>query len=194
MRVRVNTYLMDIELRIDSLAAARSFLLASPPERIFQKRSVSSAAADTSMPSSLKAKFEQMFEFSAAKIDELDKTWRAQADAADQPMIDAALDSEVSGYLMDVQDGSDGLFTEIFVMDAKGLNVGQSDVTSDYWQGDEDKWQQTYSVGPGAVHISELEEDESTQTVQSQVSASVVDPDSGAVIGAVTFGVNVDKL
>jgi hypothetical protein len=158
------------------------------------KGQIAEIAAAPEVVGAVKAQNAETAGYDQAKIDELDTTWRAQADAADQPMIDAALDSEVSGYLMDVQDGSDGLFTEIFVMDAKGLNVGQSDVTSDYWQGDEAKWQQTFSVGADAIHISELEEDESTQTVQSQVSVSVVDPDSGEVIGAVTFGVNVDKL
>ena len=142
----------------------------------------------------VKARNAEVAGYDQAKIDELDKAWRAQTDAADQPMIDAALDSDASGFLMDTQDASDGLFTEIFVMDAKGLNVGQSDVTSDYWQGDEAKWQQTYQVGPGAVHISDLEEDDSTQTVQSQVSVTVIDPATGGAIGAVTFGVNVDKL
>ncbi|MTI04123.1 hypothetical protein E1180_01150 [Roseibium denhamense] len=129
-----------------------------------------------------------------AKIDELDKTWRAEAEAVDQPMIDSVLDNSLSGYLADLQDGSDGLFTEIFVMDAKGLNVGQSDVTSDFWQGDEAKWSDTYGAGAGSVHISELEQDESTQLLQSQVSVPVVDPDSGQPIGAVTFGVNVENL
>ena len=86
------------------------------------------------------------------------------------------------------------MITEIFVMDARGLNVAQSDVTSDYWQGDEAKWQDTFSKGPGAVHISEVEEDESTQTFQSQVSMSVTDPADGSVIGAITVGVNVEML
>jgi hypothetical protein len=45
------------------------------------------------------------------------------------------------------------MITEMFVMDAKGLNVGQSDVTSDYWQGDEAKWQKTYGAGPGVVFV-----------------------------------------
>ena len=36
--------------------------------------------------------------------------------------------------------------------DNKGLNVGQSDVTSDYWQGDEAKWKKSYKMGAGAVH------------------------------------------
>jgi uncharacterized phage infection (PIP) family protein YhgE len=38
------------------------------------------------------------------------------------------------------------------VKDNKGLNVGQSDVTSDYWQGDEAKWKKSYKMGAGAVH------------------------------------------
>jgi hypothetical protein len=79
-------------------------------------------------------------------------------------------------------------------MDDKGMNVALSDVTSDYWQGDEAKWQQTYLVGPDAVHIGDVELDESTQTYQSQVSITVVDPDTKAPIGALTFGVNVEAL
>jgi hypothetical protein len=84
------------------------------------------------------------------------------------------------------------MYTEIFVMDNKGLNVGQSDVTSDYWQGDEAKWQKTYQVGPDAIHVSDVEQDESSQVFQAQVSVPVVD--GGQVIGAVTVGVNVDAL
>ncbi|CAN0599908.1 unnamed protein product, partial [Laminaria digitata] len=45
-----------------------------------------------------------------------------------------------------------------------------------------------------AVHVSDVEEDESTQTLQSQLSMPVVDPASGQVIGAVTIGVNLDAL
>jgi len=94
--------------------------------------------------------------YDQAKIDELDKTWRAEADAIDQPMIDKVMENPLSVYLADIQEANGGLFTEIFVMDAKGLNVGQSEVTSDYWQGDEDKWQKTYSVGADGLHIGRV--------------------------------------
>ena len=77
-------------------------------------------------------------------------------------------------------------------MDAQGLNVAQSDVTSDYWQGDEAKWQETYNTGN--VHIGDVELDESTQTYQAQVSLPIFDPESNAVIGAATFGVNLELL
>jgi hypothetical protein len=128
------------------------------------------------------------------KIKELDQTWRAETSAAAKPMITAVLGNSLSGYLKSQKEAGQGLYTEIFVMDNKGLNVGQSDVTSDYWQGDEAKWQKTYQVGADAVHISDVEQDESTQTFQSQVSVPVVDPASKEVIGAVTVGVNVEML
>ncbi|MEM1045168.1 MAG: hypothetical protein AAGL24_03410 [Pseudomonadota bacterium] len=158
------------------------------------KGKIAEIAASGKVIDAVKAQNTETAGFDQSKIDAMDKTWRAETDASDQPMIDSVLESPLSEYLADAQDSSDGLFTEIFVMDARGLNVGQSDVTSDYWQGDEAKWKQTYGAGAGAIHISELEEDDSTQTLQSQVSVTVVDPSSGSVIGAVTFGVNVEKL
>ena len=113
--------------------------------------------------------------------------------AASTPTIDPVLNGVVADMLRAMRDESEGLFTEIFVMDNLGLNVAASDTTSDYWQGDEAKWQQTYPAGAGAVHISEVELDESTQTYQAQVSVSIAGPD-GAPVGAATFGVNVEYL
>ena len=60
-------------------------------------------------------------------------------------MIDDILRNSLSGFLKAKKKESEGLFTEIFVMDNKGMNVGQSDITSDYWQGDEAKWIKTYA-------------------------------------------------
>ena len=131
---------------------------------------------------------------SESEIIALDKQWRAETDAGSRPLIDEVLGNSLSNYLRDVKDQSAGTYTEIFVMDSVGLNVGQSDVTSDYWQGDEAKWKKTYLEGAGAIHVGDIEMDESTQEFQAQVSVPVVDPDSGNVIGAVTVGVNVDAL
>ncbi len=129
-----------------------------------------------------------------ADIDELDKQWRAETSAASQPMIDEVLGRDLSSLLKQKSEESEGLITEIFVMDNKGLNVGQSGITSDYWQGDEAKWQETYSAGKDAIHLGDVELDESTQTYQSQLSLPVVDAADGSVIGAVTVGINVELL
>lgn len=142
-------------------------------------------------------------ELSDARIAELDGEWAAEAAGRETggetggetgSLIAETMGRPVSLYLRQVQERSEGLFTEIILMDARGLNVGISEVTSDYWQGDEDKWQKTFLAGPHSLHIGALEEDLSTRTVQSQVSLPVVDPDTGEAIGALTFGIDVEEL
>lgn len=132
--------------------------------------------------------------YDQAKVDALDTQWRAEVGAASKPLIDATLANAASRYLAGVQEASAGKYTEIFAMDAKGLNVGQSTLTSDYWQGDEDKFTQSFGAGKDAVHVGEVEQDESTQIFQSQVSVPVTDPATGDVIGAITLGVDVSML
>lgn len=131
---------------------------------------------------------------SQSDVDKLDKDWRAEVKAGGGAMTKMVLSNELSAYLKKVKAESEGLYTEIFVMDNKGLNVGQSDVTSDYWQGDEAKWQKTYSVGPDAIHVGKVSTDESSQALQSQLSLTIADPATGKAIGAITVGVNVELL
>jgi hypothetical protein len=109
-------------------------------------------------------------------------------------MVLEMLDRQASIIARDRREQAGGIITEIIVMDKYGLNVAISDRTSDFYQGDEAKYQKTFLQGADAVHISELEFDESTQQVQTQVSLTVIDPEGGAPIGAVTLGVRVDKL
>lgn len=129
-----------------------------------------------------------------AEIDTLDNTWKAEAKSDDQPLIAEILSSPLSSYLLYVQAKSAGLFTEIFVMDKFGLNVGQSSVTSDYWQGDEAKFQKTYDIGPDAVFIDEPEFNDDTKTWRTQVNFTIVDPESKTAIGAATAEINLTEL
>jgi hypothetical protein len=128
------------------------------------------------------------------EVDKLDAAWKSEAKAEDQPLIAEILSSPLSSYLLYTQAKSAGLFTEIFIMDKFGLNVGQSSVTSDYWQGDEDKFLKTFAVGPDAVFIDEPEYDEGTRTWRAQVNLTVVDPASKAAIGAATAEINLTEL
>lgn len=129
-----------------------------------------------------------------AAIDTLDQTWRAEVGTAEAPLVDAVMAHPMSEWLRTQRDGFGGIVTEVFVMDNHGLNVAASDVTSDYWQGDEAKFSETFGQGAGAVHIADVEFDESTQTYQVQVSAAISDAAGGAPIGAITVGVNVELL
>lgn len=124
------------------------------------------------------------------EIGALDARWRAEFGSDDRPLIEDLISRPLSIYLKAVQDNSDGILTEIFVVDARGLNVGQSAVTSDYWQGDEEKWQVPFLEG--RVMIGDIKLDESTGKVQCQVSVPVLDA-KGRAIGTATFAVRFDQ-
>lgn len=152
------------------------------------------AIADPVVIQAIKAQNAANQSLSQADIDALDQTWRSEADAGGGELMDKTLKAPASAYLKSVQNDAAGLITEVFVMDARGLNVGQSDPTSDYWQGDEAKWQKTYGSGGEAIFVDEIEQDESTQMLQSQASFTIVDPETNEPIGAATVGVNLDML
>ena len=149
--------------------------------------------ADPTVVAAIKAQNEANAALDQAGIDGLDQKWRAEVESDSHPMIDGVLGNALSAFLKSKQEASGGTITEIFVTDAKGLNVGQSDVTSDYWQGDEDKFTKSFGAGADALFVDAAEKDESTQMLQSQASLTIVD-ESGKPIGAVTIGVNLDQL
>ena len=131
---------------------------------------------------------------SEAQILEWDNAWRSEVGQASQPLISEVMGTELSAFLKQKVEEAGGRITEVFVMDAVGLNVGASDVTSDYWQGDEAKFTKTFPAGTGAIFVDEIEFDESSQTYQGQVSISLTDPATGAVVGAMTIGLNAEAF
>lgn len=151
-------------------------------------------ASHSTIVDAVRAQNQQHKNLSAEDIMGLDQRWRSEKSAASKPMRQALMANVLSSFLNLKKRSGDGLYTEIFVMDDKGLLVGLSDVTSDYWQGDEDKWQKTFMMGPGAVHIDDVVKDESTRKFQSQVSLPVVDPATRKAIGAITVGIDIAKL
>jgi hypothetical protein len=164
------------------------------PIRDFVELDVKSWLVDPEVVGAIKKQNTANSGMSNDEIIALDKQWRAEAKAGERPLINEVLSNELSKYLAAKQEDSGGLISEVFVMDAKGLNVGQSNETSDYWQGDEAKWQKTFLEGPDALFIDEVEVDDSTDALQSQASVSITDPETGEVIGAITLGINLDAL
>jgi len=165
----------------------------APMQELFKVK-VSAWLHDAVIVNAIKMQNKKSSPLSEEQIIVLDKQWRAEVDSTKKPLINATLSNELSFFLKNIQEKSDGVYTEIFVMDNKGLNVGQSSVTSDYWQGDEAKWKKTFLVGKGSVHIGKVKQDESTQEFQSQLSATISDPASGVPIGAITIGIGLDNL
>jgi hypothetical protein len=105
--------------------------------------------------------------------------------------MSALMESECGQHLRQLLQ-SEPYYAEIFVMDNQGANVCMTDKTSDYWQGDEAKFTESFKGGAGAVHISDVKFDDSTQAYLVQVSVPVKNGDK--VVGAITLGINVDRI
>lgn len=163
------------------------------PVTAFLQEQVAPWINDPAIIAAIKAQNAEHAALTDADIDALDKKWRAEVDGTDHTMIDAVLANAVSKLLKEKQAAAQGAIAEVFVMDAKGLNVGQSDMTSDYWQGDEAKFQKSFGAGKDGLFVDEIEKDESTQALQSQASMTIND-EAGNPIGAITVGVNLDAL
>jgi hypothetical protein len=83
-------------------------------------------------------------------------------------------------------------YGEAFLMDDQGALVCANARTSDYWQGDESKWQRSFADGKGAVFIDRPRFDDSAKAPLAQISVPVLD--GGKAIGAITVGVNVTQI
>ncbi len=188
-------FLTSIMMFVISLSVSRAD--GNPPDKgIIDDKAVSEIRKWLSNPVveiSIAAQNRKYSNMSQDEVDKLDKEWRTETKADDQPLIAATLSSPLSNYLTQIQAASGGLFTELFIMDAKGLNVGQSAITSDFWQGDEGKYQKTFPNGASAVFVDEPEFHDATKTWRTQVNLSITDG-SNQPIGVVTVEYNLTEL
>ncbi len=127
----------------------------------------------------------------SSEINRLDQRWRTERLRDNGALISSVMGNDLSAFLRGIKAASGGVITEIFVMDNVGLNVGQTNGTGDFMQGDESKWQNTYLVSAGAVFIDAVEEEDGLNI--AQVSLTVARPNK-ARLGAITIGINVDAL
>jgi hypothetical protein len=179
-----------------ALAVAMAFLLTSgwaaaedAPQKVktLAQATLAKLGTDPVIVSAVKA--ENAKGKTLDQIKALDEKWKATAGIVDY--MQALMDSECGRHLRKIQN-SESYYAELFVMDNQGANVAMTDKTSDYWQGDEAKFKESFNGGQGAVFVDEVEFDDSTQAYLCQVSVPVMD--GGKVIGAITIGIDVDKI
>lgn len=118
-----------------------------------------------------------------------EKAWRATKELTPFKL---SLQTSPAGRFLKQQVQRSTSFNEAFLTDDQGANVAAFPATSDYWQGDEDKWSEAFNGGDGRIYIGALALDESTNTVAAQVSAPVLD--RGKTIGVLVVGVTINYL
>ncbi|MBN1141438.1 MAG: cache domain-containing protein [Deltaproteobacteria bacterium] len=124
-----------------------------------------------------------------AQIKARDQEWIAEKGLAGY--MTELINSDAGRHLSNIMYSTEYIL-EIFVMDNQGANVAMTGKTSDYWQGDERKFKNSFKDGQGGVYVDEIEFDMSCQAFVIQVSVPVME--GGKAIGAITFGVDVDRI
>ena len=172
----------------DTLISAVDASTASPTVKTFIK--------ETLIPHCTNPVFVEQVQTQNAKglsLDAIKATDQQWADAEEELTIHEELTTNPCAVEVTKIANGHSAISETFVMDNQGANVGQNDLTSDYWQGDEPKWQNSFNHGQGGIDIGKEKLDKSTNQVMQQISLPIID-ENGSVIGAVTFGINTGAL
>lgn len=122
-----------------------------------------------------------------AEIQQVDRAWLATRGLDERMRV--LMDNDCARALKRAQ-AAQSEISEAFVMDDQGANVCMTNRTSDYWQGDEAKWKESF--GRSAAFVDKPAYDESAQAYLVQVSVPVMA--GGKAIGAVTIGINLARL
>ncbi len=183
-------YLLALLLFVPTLAQAEAELSPEQIEALLAVK-VRFARHMAFNPSIVRAVEEQnASSLSLDVIRQRDETWQ-NAGGSLNGLIREITQNDVARYFQRRVENNAAI-DEVFLTDNQGANVAAYPPTSDYWQGDEEKWIASYNDGNGVVFIGPLEFDESTRKTQVQISAPVVSKEQ--TIGVLVLGVSVDYL
>ncbi len=122
----------------------------------------------------------------------MDQAWLEHAPDRHSALAVQLLATPTSQSLAEWQGLHGGLVTEVFAMDEMGAITALSQLTSDFWQGDERKFQATVGMAAGEVHLSPVHFDHSSRRFQVIASMPVRLHPGGRFIGAVAVGLDVE--
>ncbi len=143
-------------------------------------------------------------------IQQLDDEWQRVV-AAQQPLpawMSEVLHNSLSQRLNSWLDSQDDRYTEAFITDAQGLLVASAQITSDYWQGDEEKFTQTFALAAkpqnsqqsiswidttgGSVGVIRF--DDSSHRFLTHISFPLWQPGITRPVGVLTLGLNIEEV
>jgi hypothetical protein len=111
---------------------------------------------------------------------ELDREW--QKDGAAVAARLGILTSPPSQFLTGLVK-NDSTYREVMVTDRYGRLVAASNITSDYFQGDEDWWRRAFDNGRGRISVTDVSRDESANVYAFEIAVPVLNPQGNDVVG-----------
>jgi hypothetical protein len=171
------------------LARAQDKSALSPEAEAALKKEVPKIEAWGKDPTIVKAVVaKNALRMSLDQIKEIDSAWMAgKAEDRVRELLGNACSARIKDLVAETP-----AYVEAFAMDNQGALVGLNQKTSDYWQGDEAKWQKSFNGGSGQVFVDKPHYDPSSRAILVQVSVPVFD--GARTVGAITVGLDPNKL
>lgn len=119
----------------------------------------------------------------------LDQQWFRELSSGNGPLLDGVEQQPLSVWLRYWQQQSEGLIREIYITGTQGINLAQSQPTSDIDQSDEEAYQQLV-VQQQPLWIGPIEYDESARSFQIKVAWPV--SHNGELQGMVVLGLDAE--
>lgn len=159
-------YINTAQKRTDHKSAERGSavtVLSPELESILSKKIilVEALAQNPALVDALKSSAQVDGQLTKDEITKLDDEWKKSE--GDSDFSKKFLANETAILLKKFQEDNPG-FPEVFVTNSLGLNVGQTNKTSDYLQSDEQWWTGAYAEGLGNSYHGDIEYDESAQS------------------------------
>lgn len=122
-----------------------------------------------------------------------DRRFQENRHSRDEVLVTMVRDHSLSAAFARVRQANGDRVSEILLFDAAGVAVASDPLSSDLWQADERKFAMTIPNGPDTVFIDTISFDQSTSQFSVQVSFTIAGEQPGAVLGALTVGLNIEK-
>jgi ABC-type amino acid transport substrate-binding protein len=128
-----------------------------------------------------------------SEILNLDAQWRALAPQQFSDMAQRVTDQPASITMREWQQGRKLLVTEVILTNGIGTLAAMSGLTSDFWQGDEPKFEHHISTDTRTLYVSPIRYDASTARFQVTVSMPVIVKGQWLPAGVLAIGLDVEQ-
>lgn len=130
---------------------------------------------------------------SLSEILNLDAQWQALAPRQHSEMARFIASQEASIAMNRWQKNHQSLVTEVMLTNSIGALVAMSGLSSDFWQGDEAKFEHHIRKDANSLYISPVYYDESTSRFQVVVSKPIIAEDRWIPLGVLVIGLDVEE-
>jgi signal transduction histidine kinase len=127
------------------------------------------------------------------RMQALDAEWRAAAPAGQAELIRLSIDNPAAHQLRLFQAVAPSRYAEIMLADGAGALCAATNLTTDYYQADEEWWQRSFAGGQGDVFVGDISYDESAAVFTLNVAAPVRN-ERGVAVGVLKVSHDVRSV